>query len=253
MSQTQKTENINDSYFDGYYKDIWRAVIPDELTTKEAEFMIRYFDLKPGDKVLDIMCGYGRHALALARNGIVATAVDNLHEYISEIKQVSELEHLPLSAIETNVLEFKAEEFFKLAICMGNSLNFFDVAHAKQLMQNIYSYLSPGGHFLINTWTLAEIAIKHFRDRYWSDINGIRFLTESRFLFHPTRVETESIMIASDGKTERKIGIDYIFSLSEMETMLNESGFILEDVYSIPGKKKFAIGDARAYIIARKS
>ncbi|HKB43030.1 MAG TPA: hypothetical protein VKC90_01525, partial [Chitinophagaceae bacterium] len=63
-------DNINDTYFDGYYKEIWRAMIPDELTRKEIEFIVPYFNLQPGSKVLDLMCGYGRHAIALAKKDI---------------------------------------------------------------------------------------------------------------------------------------------------------------------------------------
>ena len=63
----QSMENINDSYFDGYYKELWRSIIPGELTIKEVDFMLPYFHLQPGSKVLDLMCGYGRHAIALAQ------------------------------------------------------------------------------------------------------------------------------------------------------------------------------------------
>jgi ubiquinone/menaquinone biosynthesis C-methylase UbiE len=64
-----RTENINDSFFDGYYKDIWRAIIPEALTKAEVEFFVNTTGLKTGSKVLDLMCGYGRHALSLARKG----------------------------------------------------------------------------------------------------------------------------------------------------------------------------------------
>ena len=36
-------ENVNDTFFDGYYKDIWRNMIPEQLTLKEVEFMIDHF------------------------------------------------------------------------------------------------------------------------------------------------------------------------------------------------------------------
>ena len=32
--------------------------------------MLQYFNLQPESKVLDLMCGYGRHAIALAKKGI---------------------------------------------------------------------------------------------------------------------------------------------------------------------------------------
>ncbi len=59
--------NINDTYFDGHYKEIWRTIIPDELTVKETDFILNYFTLEPGSAVLDLMCGYGRHAFALQK------------------------------------------------------------------------------------------------------------------------------------------------------------------------------------------
>ena len=92
--------NINDTFFDGYYKDIWKAIIPEELTNRESDFLINYFNLKAGNRVLDLMCGYGRHALALGRKGIAITAVDNLAAYISEIDLLAQKENLPIKAIQ---------------------------------------------------------------------------------------------------------------------------------------------------------
>src|SRR4030095_13727257 len=98
--------NINDSYFDGHYKDIWRTIIPDELTVKEVDFMLSYFNLKPGSKVLDMMCGYGRHALGLARKGMHVTAVDNLGAYIAEIRDIADREQLPLKTVQHDMLTY---------------------------------------------------------------------------------------------------------------------------------------------------
>ncbi|MCZ2460770.1 MAG: class I SAM-dependent methyltransferase [Chitinophagales bacterium] len=252
MPKPPSKENVNNDYFKGQYKEIWRAVIPEDLTVKESDFMTKHFSLSPNSRVLDLMCGYGRHALALSRKGISVTAVDNLADYINEVKRMADQEHLPVEPIRADVASYKPDGFFDLVICMGNSLNFFDPHDTRKIMTTVSDHLKPGGHFLINTWTLAEIVIKHFRDRYWSEINGVKFLTESKYLFHPTRMETESIMIAPDGKTEVKTGVDYVYSLSEMEWMLRNAGLLLEEVYSIPGKKIFSLGDARAYLISKK-
>lgn len=243
-------ENVNNNYFNGYYKDIWRSVIPAELTPKEIDFMLQYFALNTKSKVLDLMCGYGRHSLALARNGIEVTAVDNLSDYINEIDKTAANEGLPVKAIKADVIQYHSEEKFDLALCMGNSLNFFPPAETQQFLSSIHSNLKKGGHLLINTWSLAEIAIRSFNKNSWSDVNGIRFLNDSKYLFHPTRIETDSIMIAQDGTTETKKAIDYIFSVAEMETMLNKAGFSVKEIYSIPGKKKFTLGEPRAYIVA---
>lgn len=244
--------NINDNFFDGYYKEIWKTMIPEELTTKEVDFMLSYFNLQPGQRVLDLMCGYGRHVIALSRKGMDVTGIDNLGDYISEIRETVDKEELPVKLVHENVLKYNIEGDFELALIMGNSLNFFDAADTQLLFNNVAAHLKPGGHLLINSWSLAEIALKNFKERSWSQVGESKFLTDSKFLFQPTRVETESIVIFPDNRTETKMGIDFIFSLNEMESMLQKSGLVMKEVFSIPGKKKFTVGEPRAYIVAGK-
>ena len=245
-------ENVNNSYFDGYYKDIWKSIIPGELTVKEIEFILSYFNLQPGNKILDLMCGYGRHTLALARKGIEVTAIDNLNDYINEVSEIAKAEHLPVKAIKADVIDYNTGELFKLALCMGNSLNFFSEQETSRLLSSIYNQLEKGGHLLIHTWSLAEIAIKQFTEKSWSNIDGMKYLADAKYLFDPARIETETTIILPDGTTETKMAIDYIFSVAEMTSMLAKTGFVVKEFYSIPGRKKFKIGDPRAYIVAIK-
>ena len=78
-----------------------------------------------------------------------------------------------------------------------------------------------------------------FKEKSWSRIGELLFLTESKFLFHPTRIETNSIIITDAGEKEEKMGIDFIYSISELESMLNKTGFQLKEIYSIPGKRVY--------------
>jgi SAM-dependent methyltransferase len=246
-------ENVNNSYFDGYYKEIWRSIIPEELTAKETEFMLQYFNLGKGSKVLDIMCGYGRHAIALARKGVEVTAVDNLIDYTDEIRDIVNKESIPVNVINGDVINFKTKDVFDLAICMGNSLNFFPAEDQIKLLSSISSQIKKGGYLLIHTWSLAEIAIREFKEKTWSNINGLKYLADAKYLFHPTRIETETITISPDGATEVKKAIDYIFSVAEMEVILDKAGFTVKELYSIPGRKKFTVGEPRAYLIAKRT
>ena len=244
--------NINENYFDGHYKDIWRGLIPEGLTNAEVDFLIQESGLKTGDKVLDLMCGYGRHALALARQGVEVTAVDNLAEYINEVKDLALKENLPVVASQENVIHFQPHQKYDLVICMGNSLSFFNAGESRTLFSVIASCLKQGGKFVFNSWMIAEIAIKQFREKTWSYVGQIKFLADSQYLFSPARIETESIFIPSDGQAEVKKGIDYIYSLNETEDILRHSDFVVKDIWSIPGKKKFILGEPRVYIVAEK-
>lgn len=252
MSEQIKTEKINNSFFDGHYKDIWRQIFPEKITLAETDWIINEGNLKPGDHVLDIMCGYGRHSLELGRRGVEVTAVDNLYDYINEIKEKAGADNIPVKAICEDVLEIEIDQHYDAAICMGNSLQFFNEQESLRLLSNISDHLQQGGKFFINTWSIAEIAMKNFTAKGWDRFCDLLFLTDSKLLFHPTRIELNSLIITDSGEREEKSGVDFIYSISELEAMLNKTGFSLKEIYSIPGKKVFTVGEPRAYIVAEK-
>ena len=252
MPQNSKPENVNNSFFDGHYKDIWRQIFPEKTTNAEVDFIVEEAKLDSSSKVLDLMCGYGRHSLELARRKINVTAVDNLPDYINEIQEKTRSEKLSLQCICIDVLEMEIDQEYDAVICMGNSLQFFNEEDVIRLLSNISEHLKAKGKLVINTWSIAEIAMNSFKEKSWSRIGELLFLTESKFLFHPTRIETNSITITDAGEKEEKTGIDFIYSISELESMFNKTGFQLKEIYSIPGKKRFTVGEPRAYIVAEK-
>jgi len=245
-------ENINDSYFDGYYKEIWRKTVPELVTVRETRFFVDFFGLNSSSHVIDMMCGYGRHSLALASEGIAVTAIDNLKAYIDEIVSSSTISDLPIQAICADILSAPLKEPADLSICMGNSLNFFPEDDIISLLSRLSNNTKPGGHLVINSWSLTEIVAKGFINKHWENYDELVFLSEAKYLFQPTRIETQTTVLKNNQAVEIKSAIDYIFSLSEFERIINQSGFVYQETYSIPGKKRFELGDPRAYIIARK-
>ena len=135
---------------------------------------------------------------------------------------------------------------------MGNSLAFFNAETILSILDKIAACLKQNGILLINSWMIGEIAAKNFQERSWHYIDEYKFIQESKYLFHPTRIETDYTILAPTGEIENLKGVDYIFSFAELETMLNKAGFKMEEVYSTPRKRKFRFGEPRAYVVARK-
>lgn len=245
--------DINSQFFNSLYKDVWKALIPPGLTEAETDFLLDAAQLAPGDRVLDLMCGYGRHSLALSRRRVAVTAVDNLKEYINEINDTASGEGLPVKAVQENVLEFEPDESYRAVICMGNSIAFFNREETTGLFKKISTHLDHDGVFVINTWMIAEVAIRHFKEKEWYYVNEYKYLLDYTFCFNPNRIESEQTIVTADGAVETLKGVDYIFSLDELQVMLAQAGMRLEAVYSTPRKRPFAMGDGRAYIVARRA
>jgi SAM-dependent methyltransferase len=198
------------------------------------------------------MCGYGRHALELAKRGFDVTAIDNLAAYITEVKSAAEEMALPVEAFTASALDIELYHQYKAAICMGNSFAFFDRTDAVHLLKKISAHLQSDGVLIINSWMIAEIAIKYFREKEWYELDGYKYLMDYRFHFHPARIESEHTIIDANGSIEVIKGVDYIFTLAELETMFNEAGLTTKAIFSSPRKRPFKMGDNRIYIVAGK-
>jgi SAM-dependent methyltransferase len=251
MSQ-QVTQNINNEFFKGIYKEVWRKEIPSGLTEAEVDFIEEIGELSKGDHVLDLMCGYGRHAMELGKRGYQVTAIDNSEAYIAEINDKAKSENILVTAFEGDISQTIYPESVDMVINMGNSFAFFNAEVAVSILEKAAACLNQNGVLLINSWMIGEIAIKNFQERSWHYIDEYKFIQESQYLFHPTRIETNYTILAPTGEIENLKGVDYIFSFSELETMLNKAGFQIGEVYSTPRKRKYRFGETRAYIVARK-
>jgi cyclopropane fatty-acyl-phospholipid synthase-like methyltransferase len=249
---TVKTQNINDTFFEGIYKEVWRKLIPNGLSEAECEFIVDVADLKPTDRVLDLMCGYGRHAIPLSQQGMRLTALDIADDYISEIKETAKTNRLPIEAETCGALDAKLSGHYKAILCMGNSFAFFDRNDAIQLLKKISAHLEDEGTFIINSWMIAEIAIRHFKEKEWCEVDGYKYMMDYRFQFHPSRIESEHTIVGRDRAVEVISGVDYIFTLSELEVMFQEAGLTTQGLFSTPRKRPFRMGDNRVYIVVGK-
>lgn len=248
-----QSSNINDAFFNRTYQEVWRKLIPPGLSEAECDFIADVAGLQKGDAVLDLLCGYGRHALELGRRGYSVTAVDNSVEYIAEIKAAAGTEALPVEAFAESVLIVPLHRQYKAVICMGNSFAFFERNDAVALLKKISDHLRPGGVLLINSWMVAEIAIKHFREKEWYELDGYKYLLDYKFHFQPSRIESEHTLVTTDGRVEVISGVDYIFTLAEMEAMFAEAGLATKALYATPRKRPFKMGDNKIYIVAGKA
>ncbi|MEO0213867.1 MAG: class I SAM-dependent methyltransferase, partial [candidate division WOR-3 bacterium] len=65
-----------------FYKD----VLTEERTNKEVEFLTKELELNSPMKILDLACGYGRHANRLAELGHNVTGVDINSDFLEIAK-----------------------------------------------------------------------------------------------------------------------------------------------------------------------
>jgi SAM-dependent methyltransferase len=90
-------------------------------TEQEVEFVVDALGLTAGQHVLDVGCGPGRHALALARRGIEVLGVDLSPDFIDLARATAVEDSLPATfgVLDVRALEFDAEFDAAICLCQG--------------------------------------------------------------------------------------------------------------------------------------
>jgi cyclopropane fatty-acyl-phospholipid synthase-like methyltransferase len=131
----------------------------------EVEAVVRLLGLRHGQAVLDVYCGYGRHALELARRGFRARGIDLALRQIEEAQRRAKAAGLGVRFVLGDVREMDFRAEFDACLNLFTSLGFFETeAENQAMLDRIGQATVPGGLFLLETWN-REKMIREFAER----------------------------------------------------------------------------------------
>jgi len=122
-----------------------------------SPFVLAHFALAPPGPALDVACGSGRHALAIARTGRRVEAIDRTFARCAEVAARAREERLPVDVVCAD-LERQPLPVGRYAVVV-NTL-YLDRALVPALVRS----LRPGGVLLFETFTTAQLATGHPRN-----------------------------------------------------------------------------------------
>lgn len=139
-----------------------------EHSQDEVDFVIEALALRGNERVLDLACGFGRHALELARRGYSVVGVDITPEYIADARAAAQRERLAVEFIEADVRTLQFRDAFDVVLNMADgAIGYFDTDEENlRLFDVIARALRAGGKHVMGVCSAAH-AMKHFPKRHW--------------------------------------------------------------------------------------
>jgi SAM-dependent methyltransferase len=137
---------------------------------REGPFLKDLLAAAPGDRVVDLACGTGLHALFFAEAGARVTALDVSPEMIAHAQA-----RRPHVRIAYGVGDMRTPEGspWDLAVCLGNSISLLASAtDVTRTFAGVHDVLAPGGLFVVQVLNYAASTAeppRHRVDRKESD------------------------------------------------------------------------------------
>lgn len=242
-------------FFYGLPQDAWKAAQTEEQTHLELELLVETLEFGPGDRLLDVFCGYGRHALPLARLGARVTGVDIAEADTAELR--TSAGKLPVEVITDDVLTVDLPGDFDAAYCLGNSFSFFPRPDMLRFLSRIAGALRPGGRFLAHSGMVAESVLPDYQARTWQPIGTdggppILFLAENEYDPLESRIDAY-LTYVHGGRTETRTARHYIFTLAELHRLFAGVGLTVVACYGTVTGDPYALGDESVWLLAEKN
>lgn len=117
--------------------------------------------------LVDVACGAGEFAIAMSRNGLAVTGVDQSPEMLAMARRSAEASSASVTFLEQDMRHLRLPTPVDVATCLYDSLNYLvDEAELQHALAAIAAALRPAGLLLFDMNTLRGLATR-WGNRIW--------------------------------------------------------------------------------------
>ncbi len=221
-------------------------------TEEQTDFAMRALGLRPGQRLLDLCCGPGRHCLALARRGLMVTGVDRDPALLALGRQRARAAGLGVQWVAADARHMPRIGPFHGAICMFASWGYAaESAQNLRVLSGVAERLVPGARFLLDVPNLSWLN-EHPSGSTLSVVGGTavretrRFHADNRELHIHWRVRRGHDAPWEMEARYRVHGVD------ELEWLMAQAGLVLEAAYGDFDGSVLTSGSPRCILLTRR-
>ncbi|HVR02883.1 MAG TPA: methyltransferase domain-containing protein, partial [Polyangia bacterium] len=252
LAQRPRRPKRSKPWFEEVFDEDYLRTLPfmsADQTLREVEFIEASLGVKPGGQLLDVGCGYGRHAIELVQRGLDVTGLDLSLPLLLRAADEAQKRAMSVNFVHADMREMAFEKQFDGVYCMLTSFGYFDEETNLRVAEGMARALKPGGRLLLDLVN-RDYIVGDLPSRVWWEGNGCVVLEEVDFSFHTSRILTHRSIVFEDGRqSEQEISVR-AYSLHEIGRLLRQAGFRVLDISgSLATRGHFFGGTSRSLLI----
>ena len=250
----EETRPWYETLFEGPYLRLWKPVHEKQDAKAQVDGVLGILQIAGGSEILDLCCGFGRHALELARRGYRVTGLDLCEQFLEMARKSAGDEGLDVALVRSDMRRIPFEDGFDAVINMFTAWAYFEEDEDNlEVFRQVAKALKPGGKFLLDQQNWLQVWA-HFRRQDWRSYDdGTLWLRESRTDWLAGRERDRNLVIEPDGgRSEHPLSIA-TYSPWEVARMLRQAGLEVKALYGGFDGRDFGLDAPRAVYLAQKA
>lgn len=220
-------------------------------TGQEVAFIVNTLDLPKAAHILDLYCGYGRHAIELAKLGYQVSGVDATQAFLDIAQQKAKESAVAITFEQRDMRELSYDQEFDAVINMFAAFGYFSDEENAAVLQLIAKALRHGGLLLMDLLN-RDWMIRNNLNRYWRHPSGEYVLSYKAELQDGVAKMKRELVNQTTGEKIRYEFVLRTYSLSEITALLSDSGFRIRSTVGNFDGSAYSPESPRMIVLAEK-
>jgi len=217
-------------YFERGYGQRWGLAAPGDRVRLETSGIWEILRLSQTSRVIDIGCGHGRHALALAERGSEVVGVDFADSLLRRARHLAHESRAHALWIRGDMRRLPLRNECADAVLIADSFGFFeaDIEH-EAVVCEAHRILRNDGSLMMKVVNGAPI-LAAFRETEREQRDGVEVSISNTLTLDPPRL-TQRLSVSGSrgqGTYERR---QRLYRVEELQALLERSGFSVTGIF----------------------
>jgi len=209
--------------------------------------------------LLDIACGEGSFAVAMAQQGYCVTGVDRSHQMIDLACARANQANVAVDFQVEDMRHLSFDNDFDLVTCLFDSMNYLlTIKDLQDAFRCAFKALKPSGLYIFDMNTIYGLAVDWMREKTYIQNEADDFIEIHRQEFdYENLVATMEITIFKQegayweriDETHRERG----YPIADVQFLLDDAGFDVIDMFgSLSKRTTLTVNSPRVWFVTRK-
>lgn len=241
-------------FFEEAYFPLYAPFLPSEKTAQEVEDLLRLLKLPPGSAILDLGCGYGRHALLLAQQGYQVTGLDRSEHLLHLAQQSdSDAQRVQVRWMHGDMRDIPFTNKFDAVLSLFSSFGYFEEEEENlRVLYQVQRALKPGGLLLMDLVSQLCL-VRNFAPSGITRYNdGLLVLEERHFDLLRSRNNVRVTLLHPDGKQQEYWHSMRLYTPLELGSLCATAGLPVQGYYGGLDGRPLTL-ESRLVVVGRKA
>ncbi|USG99540.1 methyltransferase domain-containing protein [Thermococcus argininiproducens] len=242
--------NIEEVFNVDDYMYFYSEKLTEERTKREVEFLVKVLELKEPKRILDLACGFGRHAIKLAELGHEVVGVDIMEGFLEIARKKAEEQGVSIKFMKGDMRETNFKEEFDIVLLLYTSFGYFSDEENFKVLQNVYKALKPNGLFCLDVpnrdfvvQQLSPCSVLEKGEDFMIDMPSFDVFTG--------RMNVRRITIRNGRRREVSYSIR-LYTFTEVKELLKRAEFEVYKVFGHWDGRELSLNAPRMIVVAQK-